>query len=102
MREPPAGKLWNNNNSAAGLRNSSSAATSADRLSRDSAHPNGRPANDARQSSVVRRSSNVRMRERDKLTGSEPWISKQPSGAALQSHSAQRSKSGGPIASTRR
>ena len=94
MRALPAGKLWSN--SSVALRNSSSAAMSADRLSRDSAPPNGKPPSDAPPSSVVGRSNSAGMSKISKLTDSEPWSSKQPSGGVLQSNSAPS------IASTRR
>jgi hypothetical protein len=89
-------------NNTVAPRNSSSARMNADRLPRESAPLSGKPPSNVLSSSVARCSNSVKMSEKIKLTDSEHWSSKQPSGDVLQSNSAPRSKSGRPSAPTRR
>ena len=89
-------------NSTVALRKSSSARMNADKLPRDSAHPSGKLRSNVRPSSAAPHSNNVIMSEKNKLTDSEHWSSKQPSGDVPQSNSARRSKSGRLSAPTRR
>jgi len=80
----------------------SSARMSADRQPRDSAHPSGRQRSNVLSSNVARHSNAVRMSNKNKLTDSEPWSSKQPSGDVPQNDSARQSKNGRLSAPTRR
>jgi hypothetical protein len=83
-------------NNTVAHRRSSSARMNGDRLPRDSAHPSN-----VLPSSAARCSDSMKMSETIKLTDSEHWSSKQPSGDVLQSNGVPRSKSERPSAPTR-
>jgi hypothetical protein len=89
-------------NSTVARLKSSSARMSADRLPRDSAHPSGKLRSNVLSSSVARHSNGVTMSKKNKLTDSEPWSSKPPSGEVPQNDSARQSKNGRSSAPTRR